>query len=112
MHPVLIPVGRIRSDSENVRLDDGVVVHVWQIRVFNQSVGNIDAKTIDASIEPEAQDVAKLGANLRIRPVHVGLSAVEQVQVPVVGGCPIIKNQTRPPRTVKDAPPVARRLVG
>ena len=112
MHTVLIPVGRIRSDSENVRLDDGVVIHVGQIRVLDQAMGDIDAKTIDSPIEPEAQDVAKLGADLWIRPVQVGLSAVEQVQVPVVRGCPIIKNQTRPSGTVKDAPPVARRLVG
>ena len=50
---------------------------------FDHSVGHIHSETVDAAIEPEAQDVAELRAHPGVGPIEVGLGAVENVEVPL-----------------------------
>ncbi len=51
-------------------------------------MGDVHADAISAAVEPEAEDVEVLGADLGVVPVEVGLGGVEQVQVPLAVGQP------------------------
>ena len=44
---------------------------------------DVNAKSVDSEIDPEAKDVAKLCSNLRVVPVEVRLADIEQVEIPL-----------------------------
>ena len=81
MHLISIPVRVIidMSDSENFACK----VEIWERQVFDESVCDVDAKSVDSEIDPEAKNVAKLGSNLWVVPVEVGLAVIEQVEIPL-----------------------------
>ncbi len=58
-------------------------VPVGQPVLLDHAVRDVDAEAVDALVEPEAQDVLELGADLGVVPVEVGLGRVEHVQVPL-----------------------------
>src|SRR5690625_287921 len=60
-------------------------VPVGQAIGLNHSVRNIDTEPINTAIEPEAQNVLKIGAHLGVFPVEVGLAGIEKVEVPLTG---------------------------
>src|SRR5205807_5170204 len=63
------------------------------------------AESVDASIEPEAQDRVELGPNLVVRPVEVGLLGREQVEIPLTGRA-VGLGDPRPRRPAEHALPV------
>ena len=77
---------------------------------LDHAVGDVDPEAVDAAVEPEAQDAAELLAHLLVRPVEVGLRAVEEVQVPLAGRA-VGLDDARPGRAAEDGLPVVRRLV-
>ena len=72
---------------------------------LDQAVRDIHSETVDAAVEPEAQDVAELLANPRVLPVEVGLRGVEEVKVPLARGAVGVGEAT-PGRTAEDGFPV------
>ena len=46
-------------------------------------MGDVDSQSIDASVEPESEDLIELGDHFGVLPVHVRLADVEQMQVPI-----------------------------
>ena len=61
-------------------------VPVGQAVGLDHAVRDVDAEPVHALVEPEAQDLLELLADLRVVPREVGLGRVEQVQVPLAGG--------------------------
>jgi hypothetical protein len=62
-----------------------VVVDLGQVGVLDQQRRRVDADPGDAPVEPEAQDVLVLAADVGVVPVQVGLLGGEEVEVPVAG---------------------------
>ena len=85
-----------------------LVVPLGQPLGLHQAVGDVDAEAVDAPVEPVAQDVLELRAHVGVRPVEVGLLAVEQVQVPLAG-CAVGLGHARPGAAAEDAAPGVRR---
>ena len=88
MEFVAVPVRVVRLFGAAQDLD--MLGEIREIHVLGEAVSDIDAETVGAAIEPEAQDRTELLANLGVGPVEVGLARVEQVEVPlaVVDLCP------------------------
>ena len=85
-------------------------VPVGQGRVLDQPVGDVDPEPGHPAVEPEPEDVEELGAHLRVRPVEVGLLAVEKVEVPLAGFS-VVLGHAGPGDAAEDRRPVVRRLV-
>ena len=77
---------------------------IGQVGVLHESVGHIDAETVDTEVDPEPEDVAELGSHLGVVPVEVGLADVEEVEIPLA----VV--ETGPGRPTEDRHPVVRRL--
>jgi hypothetical protein len=67
---VVGPVGR----GEDVLVVDA---QVGQVGCLNQPVGDVDAESVDAAVEPEAQDGFELGPDPGMVPVEVRLLGAE-----------------------------------
>ncbi len=81
VHAVLVPHrGRVVAAQQLL-----LGVPLGQALGLDQRVGDVDAEAGNAAVQPEAQDVVELLADLRVGPVEVGLLDVEQVQVPLAG---------------------------
>src|SRR5258708_21818155 len=67
------------------RLEDVLIVtaDIRQSVLFDESVGDVDAESVDAAIEPERQHALKLLPHVRVVPVEVRLLFGEEVQVPL-----------------------------
>ncbi len=85
------------------------VVRVGQLGVLEQSGGHVDAETVDAPVQPEAQHPLEVVAHDGVAPVQVGLLGREQVQVPVAGGA-VGPGGPAPGRAAEHGVPVVRRL--
>ena len=89
VHGVLTPVGDLEGAHEalgELAVLLGGLLDVGQPFGLHEAVGDVDAESVGAAVEPEAQDLPELLPHPGVRPVEVGLRAVEQVQVPVAGG--------------------------
>src|SRR5437588_3190791 len=64
-----------------------IVVHrvIAQLLIFEQPAEEVDAEAIDATVEPEAQDIVHGLAHLLIAPVQIRLFHIEEVQVVLPG---------------------------
>ena len=82
----------------------------WEIlrKVLAQSVRDVDAESVDATVGPEPQGFHEVCANLWIVPVEVWLFLGEQVQVPLAGRAIGIWDAL-PRRPAEDRLPVRRR---
>src|SRR5262249_26327372 len=81
---------------------------VAQRGILDQEPDDIDAKSIDAAVEPEAQHVIHCGAHVRIVPVKIGLLGQKAVQGVLAG-----PSFARPGRSAKLRQPViGRRSIG
>ena len=58
---------------------------VGEARILARAVNDIDAKAVDAAVEPEAQHVMHGRDHLRVAPVEVRLLGQKQVQVVLLG---------------------------
>src|SRR5262245_36208022 len=56
---------------------------VWQRVVLGHRIGDVDAKPVDPAVEPETENVIEFGDDIRVLPVPVRLTDVEQVEVPL-----------------------------
>ena len=72
--------GRVRASRRDV------LVRIVERDVLAEPVDDVDAKTVDAAIEPETHVVVQGGHELRVRPVQVGLRGQKEVQVVLAGG--------------------------
>jgi hypothetical protein len=77
-------------------------VDVRQAGRLGHAVRDVDAESVDATVEPEAQDALELGRHLWVVPVEVGLLGREQVQVPLA------VRHTAPGRTAENRRPIVR----
>jgi hypothetical protein len=78
--------------------------------VLEEAGGDVDAETVDAPVQPEAQHPVELGGDLRVTPVPVGLLGREHVQVPLAG--PSVRlGHPAPRRAAEHRVPVVGRLV-
>ena len=99
---VAVPVGVVERLG---RLEDVLdVLDVGVLGVLDHAVGDIDAEAVDATVEPEAEDVVELGPDLFVLPVEIGLRRVEQVEVPLA----VV--DLLPRRSAEHRPPVRGRL--
>jgi hypothetical protein len=78
---------------------------VPQLVVLDQPVDRVDAEARNAAVEPEADDVAERGHDLRVAPVEVRLLRIEAVHVPARTAARI----GRPRRPAERCPPIVRR---
>lgn len=61
---------------------DGIVA---ELRVLEQVPENVDAESVDAAAEPEAQHVVHRSANVRVTPVEVRLPREKRVAIVLAG---------------------------
>src|SRR5690606_26800959 len=54
---------------------------VAQLLVLHQGVSDVDAEAVHALLDPELDDAIELVADCRVRPVQVGLFAMEEMEV-------------------------------
>ena len=87
-----------------------IVVRVVARDVLAEPVHDVDAKTVDAAIEPEARLVVHGRHDLWVRPVQVGLLGQEEVQVVLPGG--VIEGPGRCPLAELGQPVVGRTSPG
>src|SRR5215468_4351422 len=66
-----------------VRGIDRIVAHVF---VLDEEPHHVDAKPVDAALQPELQDIEHGLPNRGIAPVEIGLLAQEAVQIILSGG--------------------------
>ena len=74
---------------------------ITELLIFEQHPEDVDAEAIDATVQPEAQDIIHSLAHPGIAPIQIGLFHIEQVQVVLPGGFIEL-----PGRTAKPARPV------
>ena len=61
-----------------------VRIPVWKrLKIFLQSMGDIDSEPIDAAVRPKAQGVQEVLVHLLVVPVEIRLLLCEQVHVPL-----------------------------
>ena len=74
-------------------------VEIRQAGILDETVGDIDPEAVDATLEPEPEDVEELVAHLAVVPVEVGLLDGEQMEVPLPGvpSASVIRSQAGPP---------------
>ncbi|SHN32830.1 hypothetical protein SAMN05216499_13838 [Actinacidiphila paucisporea] len=77
---------------------------------FDQAVGDVDTESVDAEVEPEAQDGAEFVVDGGVVPIEVGLLRGEQVQIPLAGGS-VGVGGAGPGRAAEDGFPVVGRLL-
>ena len=111
VHGVLPPVGNLEGAHEalgELAVLLGGLLDVGQALGLHEAVGDVNAEAVGAAVEPEAQDLPELLPHPRVRPVEVGLRAVEKVQVPVAGGA-VSVGRARPGGAAEHGVPVIGR---
>src|SRR5215471_7861572 len=98
---VLVVVAQLASSGWITRLPNRIHRIITELLILEQPRKYVDAETIDATVEPEAQDIIHSLANLLVAPVQIRLFHIELVQV-VLPGVFI----ELPGRPVKSADPV------
>ncbi|GGW94003.1 hypothetical protein GCM10010353_06680 [Streptomyces chryseus] len=78
--------------------------------MLEESRRDVDAEAVDAPVQPEAQDVLEVGADLRVAPVQVGLLGGEHVEVPLARSA-VGFDDARPGGAAEHRPPVVGRLL-
>lgn len=78
---------------------------VGELRVLDEAMGDVDAETVDTSIEPETEDLVVFGSYFLVVPVHVGLGRVEDVEVPLTRVALGVRDST-PALAAEDGAPV------
>ncbi len=74
---------------------------------LGDKVHHVEAEGVHALLAPKAHDVGGLAANLRVRPVEVGLARVEEMQVPLTHA-----RRPLPGRAAELGRPIGRKLIG
>src|SRR5713226_471283 len=96
-------VSELASRGWIARLPIGIHWIVAHLFIFDQHPEDIDAETIDATLQPEAQDIVHGLTHVGIAPVQIGLLHIKHVQV--VLPCLLIELPGRP---AKETGPVIR----
>ena len=115
--PLAVHVVDLRSVPERVVEtvgDDRDVVlgqvEIWLCGILDETVGDIDPEAVDATFEPEPEDVEELVAHLTVVPVEVGLLDGEQMEIPLPRR-PVSFRDPLPGRSAERRRPVVRRQV-
>ena len=106
--PGAIDVVQLASVREGMRRWSAVGVEVWQSPVFEEQRGRVDSHPRHATVEPEAQDVLVLSADVVVLPVEVGLLGREEMQIPLIRRAVFVV-RPRPGAAAEDGQPVVRR---
>jgi hypothetical protein len=80
MHLVAVPQRMSAPAWERVK---GRLVRQILAQMLRQSVGDVDAKAVDAAVRPEPKGLEEVVPNLSVVPVEVRLLGGEVVQVPL-----------------------------
>ncbi|SKZ34891.1 Uncharacterised protein [Mycobacteroides abscessus subsp. abscessus] len=83
------------------------VFDIGQTGRFGHAVRDVEAESVDAAVQPEAQGIGEVVEYLGVVPVDVGLFGGEQVQVPLARGA-VRFGDPGPGRTAEDRRPVVR----
>ena len=81
MYALLIEVWRLLSGKEICSLE-----LIWKTWLFDHSVGDIDAESIDSELEPEVQNLFEVFTDDRVIPVEIWLFDSKEVEVPLSWG--------------------------